>query len=403
MSVSDKQVVRQCLSLLPLQDFVAPFLDYRKQFKTVQLLKLFITGQLLNWDSLRTIESAIRSDEGFQAEFQVKSISKSQLSRRMNSLPVEITQALFAAVVHALREPIKPSLKGKKPVLAIVDSTSLRMPPVLGDWAYVTEKQNSVKVHTRLVFIDEHTAYPDHIVPSTGNISDFSGSDDLVVVDPNVLYVMDRGYVCYVRMEKWVTNKIDFVIRLANHHYAEVQSERPSTGERSTIVRDAVVILGNQPKTKMRTPLRLIEFYDDQGRFYRIATTRHDLPAEELMDVYRNRWLIELFFKWLKQHLKFAKLYSYQPDAVWNHIYLALVGYGLSYLVKRELHTTHSTWDILRLIRLYATKRWSAFLTEVHRIPKACKVTKRKTGPPKLREATETPGVRVQQPKKRNR
>ncbi|GBG09773.1 putative transposase, partial [Paenibacillus agaridevorans] len=63
------------------------------QFKTVQLLKLFITGQLLNWDSLCTIESAIRSDEEFQAEFQVKSISKSQLSRRMNSLPVEITQA----------------------------------------------------------------------------------------------------------------------------------------------------------------------------------------------------------------------------------------------------------------------------------------------------------------------
>ncbi|GBG10036.1 putative transposase, partial [Paenibacillus agaridevorans] len=93
MSVADKQVVRQCLSLLPLQDFVAPFLDYRKQLKTVHLLKLFITAQLLNWDSLRTIESAIRSDEEFQAEFQVQSISKSQLSRRMNSLPVEITQA----------------------------------------------------------------------------------------------------------------------------------------------------------------------------------------------------------------------------------------------------------------------------------------------------------------------
>lgn len=81
MSVLDKQVFRQCLSILPLQDFIAPFLDYRKQIKTVNLLKIFIAGQLLNWDSLRTIESAIRSDEEYQAEFQVKSINKSQLSR----------------------------------------------------------------------------------------------------------------------------------------------------------------------------------------------------------------------------------------------------------------------------------------------------------------------------------
>lgn len=401
MSVSDKQVVRQCLSLLPLQDFIMPFLDYRKQLKTVNLLKIFITGQLLNWDSLRTMESAIRSDEEYQAEFQVTSINKSQLSRRINHLPVEITQALFAAVVHALREHAKP-LQRKKSTLAVVDSTSLRMPPVLGDWAYVTKKQNSVKVHTRLMVIDEQTAYPDHIVPSTGNISDYAGSDDLVV-DQGVLYVMDRGYVCYKRMEEWVTNEIDFVIRLANHHYVEVQSEREIPAGKSAIIRDAIVLLGNQPKTRMSTPLRLIEFYDDQGRFYRITTTKHDLSAQELMDVYRNRWLIELFFKWLKQHLKFAKLYSHQPDAVWNHIYLALVAYGLSYLVKQELGTKHSTWDILRLIRLYSTKRWSSLLKEVHRVPNTCRRSKRQKDPPGPRQVRETPGVQIQQPKKRRR
>jgi hypothetical protein len=251
----------------------------------------------LKWDSLHTIERAIRSDLAFQEEFQLTSIHKSQLSRRINSLPIEVTQALFTAVVDSVHKTAHPRNKQNKLVLGIVDSTSLRMPPILGDWAYVTEKQNSVKVHTRLMVIDEHTAYPDQIVPSTGNVSDYIGSDYLVV-DSGVLYVMDRGYVCYKRMQNWVTNQIDFVVRLANHHYAEVLKDRPTPDGDHAIVRDATVLLGNQPKTKMSVPLRLIEFYDDQNRFYRLATT-----------------------KWLKQHLKFAKLENEHAEKISAHGY----------------------------------------------------------------------------------
>ncbi|MFD0681394.1 MULTISPECIES: IS4 family transposase, partial [unclassified Paenibacillus] len=265
-----------------------------KQLKTVSLLKIFLCAQLLKWDSLYTIERGIRSDPEFQKEFEIDSINKSQLSRRMNALPVEVTQALFAAVVHAVQKTAHPRKKQDKLTLGIVDSTSLRMPPMIGDWAYVTEKQNSVKVHTRLMVIDEHTAYPDQIVPSTGNVSDYIGSDSLVV-DPGVLYVMDRGYVCYKRMQKWATHNIDFVVRLANHHFAEILEERPIPESNHGVVRDAMVLLGNQPKTKMSVPLRLIEFYDEQNRFYRLATTKCDLSVEEVMDIYRNRWLIELF------------------------------------------------------------------------------------------------------------
>jgi hypothetical protein len=402
LSVSDKQVVRQCLSYLPLQNFSAPFLDYRKQLTTVNLLKIFLTAQLLKLDSLHTIERTIRSDPEFQEEFHITSINKSQLSRRINSLPVEVTQALFAAVVESVQKTAQPRKKKDKLILGIVDSTSLRMPPILGDWAYVTEKQNSVKVHTRLMVIDEHTAYPDQIVPSTGNVSDYIGSDSLVI-DSDVLYVMDRGYVCYKRMQTWATGDIDFVVRLANHHYAEVLEERPIPEGEHSIVRDAKVLLGNQPKTKMSEPLRLIEFYDDQDRFYRLATTKWDLSAEEVMDIYRNRWLIELFFKWLKQHLKFAKLYSHQPDAVWNHIYIALIAYGLSYLVKQELETKHSVWSVLELIRVYATKSWSSLLKELHRGPSKFSRGRQKKGPPEPRQVKETPGVQINQPKKRNR
>jgi hypothetical protein len=385
LSVSDKRVIRQCLSKLPLQDFFVPVLDYRKQkLNTVSLLKIFITAQLLKWDSLGTIERTIRSDEEYQAEFEVDSINKSQLSRRIQDLPVEITQALFQGVVQNIQEHTRLNRDKSRLPLAVVDSTSLRMPPILGDWAYVTNKQNRVKVHTRLMVIDSKTAYPDKIVPSTGNVSDYEGSDHLVL-DPGV---MDRGYVCYKRMEKWATNNIDFVIRVANHHYTAILEEKELPEGENSITRDAIVLMGNQPKTSMKTPLRLIEFEDDQGRFYRIVTTRFDLEATELLGIYRNRWLVELFFKWLKQHVKFAQLYSHQPEAVWNHIYLALVAYGLSYLITLELETHKSIWDIVGLIRTYAVKRWSSFCAELYRKPSKLSKGRQKKGSSMPRQVT---------------
>ncbi|WP_158302259.1 IS4 family transposase [Paenibacillus mesophilus] len=404
MSVSDIPVIRQCLNQLPLQDFVVPFLDFRKQkLSTANLLKIFITAQLLKWDSLSTIENTIRSDEVYHAAFELDSISKSQLSRRINSLPTEIPQALFRAVVHRIQEHTRPIRSKSHLPLAVVDSTSLRMPPLLGDWAYVTNKQNSVKVHARLMVVGPDVAYPDKIVPSTGNVSDYRGSDFLVV-DSDALYVMDRGYVCYKRMEKWASSEnIHFVIRLANHHFATILEERELPAEHPSITRDAIVRLGNQPKTTMKTPLRLIEFTDTQGRFYRLATTRLDLNAEEVMEVYRSRWLIELFFKWLKQHLKFAQLYSHQPDAVWNHIFLALVAYGLSYLIGLKSETPLSTWKIVGLLRIYALKPWTQWDAELHRKPSKRSEGRQKKDPPVPRKVMEVTGVCIQQPKKRNR
>ena len=369
MSVLDNQVIRQCLSYLPLQDFVAPILDYRKQkLKTVNVLKIAIAGQLLKSESLGAIENLIRSDSGFHEEFGLTSISKSTLSRRINDLPEDIPQALFHAVVQRIQEHSSPAPKRKSQPLAIVDSTNIRLPFNLADWAHVTQHRSGVKVHTRLMVVDQKTPYPDKIVPSTGNVSDYEGADPLVV-DRGVLYVMDRGYVCYKRMQRWVTDHIDFVIRVNAHHYAEIVEEHTVPDSDSFIQRDATVRMGNNLKTTMKSELRLIEFHDDQGRFYRLATTRWDLTAKEITDIYRQRWLIELFFKWMKQHLRFAKLYSHQPDAVWNHIFLALVTFGLTYLVKLETKSEKTLWNVLELIRLYAFKLWSDLEKELYRTP----------------------------------
>lgn len=399
MSVSDKLVIRQCLNLLPLHDFAAPFLDYRKQkLTTANVLKIFVAAQLLSWPSLSYIEQQIRADEELQAEFKVESIHKSQLSRRINAMPVDVVHALFQAVLHKIQShPGNNESSGGKS-LAIVDSTNIRLPFNLANWTRVTQHRSGVKVHTRLMVVDRKSPYPDKVVLSTGKVSDYEGSDPLVV-DPGVLYVMDRGYVCYKRMQQWVTNQIDFVIRVNSHHYAEILEEHPVSQTEPKIQRDATVRMGNNPKTTMESVLRLIEFYDDQGRLYRLVTTRWDLSTEEVMDIYRQRWQIELFFKWMKQHLRFAKLYSYQPEAVWNHILLALIAYGLTYLIQLNTKSKKETWDILMLLRIYAFKKWSALEKELYRRPRHTSKGRQKEGQSKPLKATPSEIVLVKSSK----
>lgn len=401
MSVQNVSVIRQCLSLLPVEDLVSPILDYRKQkLTTAHLLRIFIVAQWLQWSSLDWIEKEIRSDTCLQEEFGVDSISKSQLSRRMNQVPVEVCESLFTAVLQQIQERTRGQSSRATP-LALVDSTNIRLPLQLADWAYASKHRSGVRIHTRLMVIEGHMPYPDRIVPSTGRVSDYEGSD-LLVVDPGVLYIMDRGYVCYKRMQQWVTQKLDFVIRIHNHHHAQLVEEHPLPADKPMITRDATVIMGNNARTNMTSCLRLVEFVDEQGRLYRILTTRWELSACEVAELYRQRWKIELFFKWMKQHLKFAQLYSYQPEAVWNHIFLALVAFGLSYVLKMNMPSKRSHWDLLKLIRIYATKSWAALAKEWHRPPsRSSKGRQRSGAPPRPYPVTDSDLILWKDPKKK--
>lgn len=398
MSVQDTSVIRQCFSFLPLEELKLPLFDHRKHKLTAdRVLKIFLAAQLFGWSNLRTIEYAIASDARIQAACGVTSVSASQLSRTMQQLPVAVTEALFRYVVQAIIQrtssrPLPPD------TLALIDATHIRLPFQLADWAYVTRSRSGVKIHTRLVVIDEQTAYPDKIVPSTGNTSDYEGSDFLVV-DLDVTYVMDRGYVCYKRMQRWVQDGLSFVIRLHNHHHATILEER-EIPEGSSILRDAKVVLGKNATTTMVSPVRIVEFVDDQGRLFRLATTLWEHSATEIMDIYRQRWLIELFFKWIKQHLKVATLYSHQPEGVWNHIFLALVAYGVSYLLWIEAEKSQTLWTLMNMLRLYSTKTMEEWRQAVNRRPTRSSAGRRKRTRPPLEQPKPQEGVIVKPSKK---
>lgn len=377
--LANKTTLHKCLSLLPFDQFSSAYLDNSvKKLFTCNLLRIGIAMQLDEWRSYSEVQERILALENAQAYFGLSSISASQLSRRMNDLPTTYPQRLFFEAVRKLH-----TLSSQKGVaslgrLHLIDSSSLRLGPTLGKWAYVSRDKNGVKLHLRLVVASESVAYPDQVIPSTGNVDDREVVLELLT-DPDATYLMDRGYVDYDKVDMWVDQGKKFIMRINTKHTANIL-ETYEVPKDSRVKLDAEVWMGSKCTDTKRT-VRLVEFFDDNGTLYRLITTRWDLTAEEIADAYRYRWMIELFFKWLKQHTKLIKLQSTKPQGIWNQIFFALTAFCLVLYIRLTSKTKKSSWKVLEGIRIYAGKAWDAFQASLHRKPSRSSLGRQKRQP----------------------
>ncbi|MFC3773800.1 IS4 family transposase [Paenibacillus sp. GCM10012303] len=367
-SISNSNVLSKYLSFLHLDEYDLSVFDrYKQKLKTADCIRLFIVAHLMGYKSSRDIEKAVRAEKSLQVWVQADSISHSQLTRKLPQIPTEILEHLLVGMVKRIQD-LSPSRPGilKSGKLGIVDSTTLSIPAGLGEWAYVSKHQTMVKMHLRLVVESPDTLVPEAIIPTTGNVSDHTVATQLLIAK-EVLYVLDRGYVKYARLDEWAEAGFHYVIRINEKHVATVL-ESYAIPPNSRIVRDARVRMGSS-FASMKQEVRLVEYHDEKGRLYRVVTTRFDLSAEEIAEIYRKRWIIELFFKWLKQREALVKLYSYKPQAVWNTMYLCLLAYCLMLLVKLTDLSTLPNREVWRTLQHFAYKSWTVCHAELHRKP----------------------------------
>lgn len=369
-NIPKDQVICKCLNLLDLSDKRDKTLDFRAQKLTVtKLVKMVLEAELRQHDSLGFISEHLRSSPLFQQFIDLDSISKSQISRKLRAIPYTYSQSLFLRTIQKLQLLTKDR-KGIAELgrLRIIDSSELVLPSIAGQWAYCSKTKNAVKMHTRLIVTDGDTVFPERIIASTADVADSEVVMDLVTAD-DAIYVMDRGYIVYRNYKTWTEQNARFVARIKKCNKTTIVQEH-SIAESSKVSRDADVIVTFQENGEnIKVQLRLVEFTDDQGNFYRVLTNVNEMSAEQISEIYRHRWMIELFFKWIKQHLQLVKLYSYSPEAIWTQIYLALTAYALVLIVKLETGTKQTIWKVLQLLRLYMFSNWETFLQALFRQP----------------------------------
>lgn len=337
---------------------------YFKKLNTVQMIELISYAQLNQLKSLRDISSSF-NNKGFQEAMDQESFSASQISRRLKDLPTELLDTLFKELVkklgkdlgfHKLSQPLNR--------LYLIDSSTISLCLTQYPWADFRKTKAGIKLHLRLIFHD-NVLLPDDVIITPAKPSDKTQMDALVTEDNEALHVFDRAYVDYDKFDRYCEKGIGFVTRLKKNAAVHVMETLPVTG---SIQNHQLVYLGT-PVKRMKHPLRLIEVMDTEGNPVIIITNNFNLDTEEISEIYRNRWQIELFFKWLKQNMYVKHFYGLSQQAVMNQLLIALITYCLLISLKLKTGFTRALLDLKRILKTCLYEPFTYFVRTLHRKP----------------------------------
>ena len=361
-SVDEKKVFRQYLKLLPINALACPLLNYdAKKLTDFALVKLMILANINKWESHRIIALNVGPEPSLQQELNLKSISHSQLSRRL----IDLNTAHLADLLGRLARQywiLQRHAEGINPhvgILRLIDATYIKLPDSASNWTAVSKVSSGIKLHIRLVVVSAKSVFPEKMIPSTGNIADVDAVNHIIDVD-SALYIMDRGYGHKTKMGGWMEQNIDFLVRV--RHDFKTETLRAYTPDLPNVVKDELVSMRTHEKK-----LRYIEFVDEKGNHYHVITTRLDLSEQEILDAYKNRWYIELFFKWIKQHLKVNHLFSESPAGIWNQMFLTLIAFALSEILRLTHLPNTTAWNFLKAMRAYIYQAFSEMIAYMNR------------------------------------
>jgi hypothetical protein len=229
------------------------------------------------------------------------------------------------------------------------DSTTVDLCLSLFPWAQFRRHKSAVKLHT---LIDLRGNIPCFVHITSGRVADVTALDDLPI-EPGAYYVMDRGYTDFRRLYAFTQGLAFFVIRAKRDLDYARRSYR--TVDKSTGLRSDQTIILCGPKTSglYPTELRRISYYaaDIDKRFV-FLTNNFVLPALTIAQLYKCRWQVELFFKWIKQHLRIKAFYGTTINAVKTQIWIAICVYVLAAIVRKELKIERSLGEILQILSI---------------------------------------------------
>ncbi|TCL53361.1 IS4 family transposase [Hydrogenispora ethanolica] len=352
----EKTVFAQLLSFIPRYEFDKCVTRYKGNYrvKTFTCWEQFIVmcfAQLTYRDSLRDIETCLHAMQtklyhvGLRSKIARSTIADANESRDWHIF-ADFCHFLIGWAEKLYHDDDNFKLELKNAVYA-VDSTTIDLCLSLFPWAKFRKNKGAVKLHTQL---NLKTLLPKDIEITDGLCHDVNILDR-IIFELNSIYVLDRGYVDFQRLYTIHTGKAYFVIRAKkNLRFKRIISNKV---DKATGVQcDQIIKLAGTVVSKdYPERIRRVKYRDSQTNQVFVYLTNHfELAPEIIAELYKNRWKIELFFKWIKQHLKIKAFYGTSVNAVFTQIWIAISAYVLVAIVKKLLKLDHSLYTVLQIL-----------------------------------------------------
>jgi hypothetical protein len=314
-------------------------------------------AQLTYRESLRDIEACLRALGDGLYHLGIRGrVSRSTLADANEKRDWRIYAAFAQKVIAVARrlyaeDPL--DLELDQTVYAL-DSSTIDLCLSLFPWAQVGRDRSSVKLHTLL---DLQGSIPANLWITTVSFSD-NRLLDVLLPELGSIYIMDRGYLDFPRLAYLDRCRAVFVVRAkSNLSFRRLYSHRV---DRATgLICDQTIVLAD-PRTARHYPgkLRRVRFRDDtKSEAWTYLTNDFSLPALTVAELYRSRWQVELFFKWIKQHLRIKAFYGTSPNAVRTQIWIAVTTYVLVAIVRKRLEIDLDPYTILQVLSVYAFEK----------------------------------------------
>jgi len=357
-----KLVFAQVAQHLPLTTFRRCVARYGgehkvKSFSCLDQYLCMAFAQLTYRESLRDIEACLRAQESKLYHMGIHSrVSRSTLADanevRDWRIYADLAQSLIA-IARRLYVGESFGVDLKETVYAL-DASTIDLCLSVFSWAPFRSTKAAIKLHTLL---DLRGNIPTFLHISDGKMHDVNVLD-LLVPEPGAFYVMDRGYIDFERLHRLHEAGSFFVTRAKSNLKAQRRYSYPVDRSTGLICDQTIVLTGFYSRQDFDTSLRRIRFKDPEtGKRLVFLTNNFALPALTITELYRCRWQVELFFKWIKQHLRIKVFYGTSENAVKTQIWIAVSVYVLVAIVKKRLNLSASLYEMLQILSLTMFER----------------------------------------------
>lgn len=354
-----KFVFAQIVEFIPRFEFEKCVKRYKGDFHAKSLnsynhLLQLIFGQITACTSLRDICLCLKAHQNNLYHLGIRqSVVHSTLSRANDNRDYRIFQDFgyfLISQVRPLFSKEKIPLVDLENTIFALDSTSISVSINLAAWASGKYSRGAVKMHTLL---DLRGSIPTFIHISDGTWHD-SNAMDYIQFEPNAIYTMDKAYVDLVALSQMDSIGAYFVTRAkAVTRYRVI--ETMDCSENGVLTDQMVMLTGYKSSQLYPRPLRMVLYRDTEtDEELTFISNNVDISALDIANIYRNRWQIEVFFKWIKQNMTVKRMWGYSENAVRIHLWIAIISYLLMAKIKAELQVSYSITEVARILGVSA-------------------------------------------------